>query len=805
MLPGATVGLLLGVWLFQQQAVLWSWLAWALWLLGLLFAFGLAAHARRQGRRWGQLVLIMVLMAALGFAWAQGRAWWRLQSALPAACEQQAIPVQVVLVGVPARDDRGQHVDAVIEKSFDSACPVSARVRLHLYQQRYQGQSPPVPVEGPLLQAGERWRVSVKLRRPHGTRNPHGFDYAAWCLANQIAASGHMIRKAPMQRLHTQAWRPDALVASGRAAVGQRITQVLGHTAASGVVRALVIGDDSQISRADWQLFVDTGINHLVSISGLHITMLAALVMILTAWIWRRFPAWVARWPSSLVAGGAGALAATAYALLAGYSIPTQRTLYMLLTVLALRSLRRPLPFSWTLAVALWMVLLVDPWAVLAPGFWLSFGAVALLAWGMSGRLRPLGGWQAAVHSQWLITLAFAPILMSLFNQVSVVSPLANAVAIPLVSLAVVPLSIAGALLPVDGLLQWAAALWEGCAQALHWLRQWPWAVSYWPTPPLWAWGLAMVGVLVALMPRGWPLRWAGLLCTLPLLMPQPTLLRAGQMRVTVLDVGQGLSVLVQTARHSMLYDAGPAYDEESDAGQRIVLPYLRHLGLSRLDMAVVSHDDSDHVGGMASVLAGVPAQQLLSSLPSEATFFSRWHALAPRQSLPHVPCQVGQHWQWDQVTFKVLGPAAALPASVRDNDRSCVILVVSGHGRLLLTGDIEATAERALLASQASQLRADVMTMPHHGSKTSSTPAFVQQVQPALAIATVGYLNRFGHPKPQVLQRYQALGSRILRSDTDGAIVLDFVQGAQPAVVAWRSVAPHYWETPPAPTGRAM
>jgi competence protein ComEC len=377
----------------------------------------------------------------------------------------------------------------------------------------------------------------------------------------------------------------------------------------------------------------------------------------------------------------------------------------------------------------------------------------------------------------------------------SFVSPVANALAIPMVSLGIVPLAIAGAILPFDFLLQLAAAIWEICAHALQWLRQLPWAVSYSATPSIWAWLMALLGTLVWLMPRGWPLRWAGLLLWLPMFLPAPATLLPGQMRVTVLDVGQGLSVLVQTARHAMLYDAGPAYMADSDAGQRIVLPYLRHLGIRQLDLAVVSHDDNDHVGGMASVLAGVPARKLLSSLAPDATFFNQLQHMKPPVVMPHEACHAGQQWQWDQVTFRVLYPAQGLPDGVKDNDKSCVIQMISAHGSLLLTGDIERYAEQALLVSAPKGLASHVMTMPHHGSKTSSSMAFVHAVRPEIAIATAGYLNRFGHPKLEVVARYDALGAQTLRSDNDGAIMLDFTQGSRPSVIRWRAIEPHYWE----------
>lgn len=296
MLPGATVGLLFGVWLFQQQPHLWSLSAWLGWLAALIligwFAYGnkvvVARHIPYQ--HTFRKLFIIVLIAALGFAWAQLRAWDRLQTQLPSDCEQQVIAIQGVIVSVPERDARGQHVDFAVERSFTADCPMPKRVRLHLYHQSYRGESAKPSSVLPTLQAGERWQWSVRLKRPHATRNPHGFDYAAWCLSNNIGASGVIVSKTPMLRLQRLVWKPSALIAHWRAAVGNRIEKVLGTTPQSAVLRALVIGDDSQIARADWQLFVDTGINHLISISGLHITMLASMGYLLTGWAWRLRP-----------------------------------------------------------------------------------------------------------------------------------------------------------------------------------------------------------------------------------------------------------------------------------------------------------------------------------------------------------------------------------------------------------------------------------------------------------------------------------------------------------------------------------
>lgn len=822
-MPGLTLGWLFGIWLFQQQATLWSPVAFvALVLLGL--AYAVLVYQRRSRKRLPvraqhrlQKLFWMFAIATLGFLYAQGRAALRMHDALPAHCQQQVLRLQAVIVSVPERTPYGQSVDVAVEHVYGHACHVPTRLRLTLYAQQYRqakmtdgsslhppGQAPVSAINSlpaqPLLNAGERWQFAVKLKQPHATRNPHGFDFAAWCLANRIGAVGGIVSKAPMRRLQTLVWQPAPLIARWRQLVAERISRVVGNTPESAVLRALVTGDDSLIDRTHWQLFVDTGINHLMSISGLHITMLAAVGYWCCIQLWRWRPRLALRCPSRQAATMAGALVALVYAALAGFSIPTQRTLYMLLTVAVLFNLKRQVPFAWMLSLALWVVLLLDPWAVLAAGFWLSFAAVAVLAFAMGGRLQPASAWRAALHSQWVVTFAFVPLLCVLFNQVSLVSPLANALAIPLISLAVVPLAIAGAIMPVDGvishgLLKLAAGFTHLCLSGLQWLQHWSWAVWYQATPPGWAAILAVLGAGVLLLPRGWPMRWAAVLLWLPLLLPATAPLQHGQMRVTVLDIGQGLSVLVQTARHTLLYDAGPAMGSDHDAGQRIVLPYLRHLGIRQLTMAVVSHDDSDHVGGMASVLQAIPVGQVLSSLSPQATFFAQMQD----RPIKHVPCRRGQHWQWDGILFQMLAPEDPADPNSKDNDKSCVLKITTAHGSLLLTGDIERIAEARLLQS-GQDLHSTVMTIPHHGSKTSSSPAFVSAVSPDWAIATVGYLNRFGHPKAEIVQRYQGQGSTVLRCDQHGAVILHFVQGNAPQVQTWRQQAPHYWEATATP-----
>ncbi|HLD09122.1 MAG TPA: DNA internalization-related competence protein ComEC/Rec2, partial [Methylophilaceae bacterium] len=422
------------------------------------------------------------------------------------------------------------------------------------------------------------------------------------------------------------------------------------------------------------------------------------------------------------------------------------------------------------------------------PWFWLSFGAVAVIAYAMGGRLSRPHWLRIAIHTQWAVTLGLLPLLLVLFQQVSIISPIANAFAIPLISFVVVPFTLLGALLPLDWALQLAHSILAACMLLLQWLGDLPFGTWQQHAPPAWTLLPALFGVLWMLLPRGFPMRWLGVIALFPMFMLQPLHPEFGAMKVAVLDVGQGLAVTVRTATHMLLYDTGPRYSSQSDSGSRIVVPYLRGEGIRQLDGLIVSHNDTDHSGGMASVLAQIPVDWVASSLADNTP------VLATHE---HMLCYAGQSWVWDGVRFDMLHPSPSSyeDADIKDNNRSCVLRVTSQFGSLLLTGDIEREAEQELLGSFADELASDILIVPHHGSKTSSTPAFIAAVQPQVTIFTVGYRNRFGHPKQAVLERYAQTGSKAYRSDNDGAVLLDFSSSKAIAITRWRYQARRYWQ----------
>lgn len=794
----------LGAFCLQQMPVLPS-LYWAFLLVpsllvpSLLVPSMLVYYPLRHSSQLAFIFLRRFLLVAfsflIGFFWATGYATLRLGDALPHDWENKPVVMIGVVASVSEFTERGERFRFDVEQVLTKTAVIPQHISLSYYPPGSWGDTQTLSAARvSKFKPGERWRLTARLKRPHGTQNPHGFDFEAWALAENIRATGTIKAKADNTKLQDFVWRPRYLVEYIRQQIQQRISSVLVGKPYSGIIQALVMGDDSQIAVNDWQLFLRTGTSHLMSISGLHITMLSALAFGLVGFFWRRIPVFVMRLPTRKAATAGAVLVALAYALVAGFAVPAQRTLYMIIVFAVALWSGRQLIISQVLALALLLVVVLDPWAVISPGFWLSFGAVAILAYALGARVGMTHWLKASLHTQWAVTIGMLPLLLIMFHQASIISPLANAFAIPLISFIVTPLALLGSFLPLDVALNYSHQVLNVCMQLLIWLNQLPAAVWQQQAPPLWTLLPALLGVAWVLLPRGVPMRWLGWLGLLPMLLIAPQHPQSGDMKVTVLDVGQGLGVVVQTATHTLLYDTGARYSAQADAGGRIVLPYLQGSGVRHLDGFVVSHNDTDHSGGMATVLAQMPVNWLLSSLPQDSV----------SGNLKRMKCFAGQRWTWDGVEFAVLHPhlGSYADAAWTDNNRSCVLKITSASGSLLLTGDIEKSIELALIESQADQqeftsLKSDVMIAPHHGSKTSSSAEFIAAVRPGLTIFTAGYLNRFRHPRPEVLTRYEQAGSQILRSDYDGAVFVDFVAGDKTAVIAaggWRKQNKHYW-----------
>jgi competence protein ComEC len=796
MLPAALAAFVAGVFLLQQQAALPAPAILAALALASIGAGALALRAgaahEPSGRRLAAPVLLAAACAA-GFAYAGWRAQQRLEIVLSPADEGRDIGIVGIVAGLPSATERGQRFEFEVERVL--ATGVSVPLRLSLAW--YAADAAVLP--------GERWAFTVRLRRPHGTFNPGGFDLEGWLFERNLRAGGYVREQPAPRRLDAMVWSAGSAIDRGRAGLRSRLQALVSGDRLGGVLVALVLGDQRAIAEADWVLFNRTGISHLVSISGLHITMIAGLAAILTGGLWRRFHGTLALVPAQQAAAVAAVLAALGYCLLAGWGVPAQRTFFMLMTVAVAAWLRMAArPFA-TLSLAAAVVCLLDPWAVTAPGFWLSFGAVAAIMLTVTGRPGARErGWRARLREagrvQAAVTLGLLPLTAALFQQISLVSIAANAVAIPLVSLVVTPLALIAGLLvtlpePLSSLAAPCLALAHLLLSALHAfltvVAAPAWASLSLPAPPWWAVTLALAGVAWLLAAPGWPLRWAGAAWLLPMLAWPAARPADGELWVTALDVGQGTAVLVESRTHALLYDTGPRFSGATDAGGRIVLPYLRWRGIEALDLLVVSHLDSDHSGGARSVLRGTRVASVLSSIePSHPALLG---AGAVQR------CEAGQRIDLGVMKIDVLSPPRGefghgRPAT---NAASCVLRIGLGRHRLLLTGDLPARGE-ADLAARGGELQVDWLAVPHHGSRSSSSGLLLDAARPAWASVQAGYRNRFGHPHDEVLRRYMARGVHVVRSDESGMAQWRFAGDGTVGVHRWRASAHRYWHNQP-------
>ena len=639
--------------------------------------------------------------------------------------------------------------------------------------------------KAPALQAGQQWQLVVRLKRPNGFSNPNGFDYEQWLFAQRIVGVGSVRESSNNQLLAQPQWfNPQVW----RQYFQDRLTQALANQPTLGLVQGLAIANTDHISQQQWSVLRQTGTIHLLAISGLHITMVAAIGVLPVLGLWRCVPR-LALWLPARIAGGIfGGLLATGYSLLAGMNIPTQRTLLMLLILLLGLIARRHLAFSVTFSAALLAVVLWDPLACLSVGFWLSFMTVGLLVI-LGNRQRQVGK-SAVVWMQLALSLGTIPLAVGFFGMVSLVAPLANLLAIPIITFLVTPLILLGLVLSFwqdVAVLLWhiAAGLLDYLMLALQWLNDWPYAITYIALVP-WYWLVcAGLGFLWLCLPSGMPGRWLGLIACLPLWLYQPPRPVDGAFRLAVLDVGQGLASAVQTASHILVFDTGAKTSPTFDSGELVVLPWLRGQGVQQVDRLMISHDDNDHSGGAQAVLNGMTVKSLW--VGSRALFPERQPVL----------CTAGQHWTWDGVDFQVLHPSEDFTDS-KDNNRSCVLRVNNAWHSVLLTADIERAAENWLVerAEKGETLVSDVLVVPHHGSKTSSSSVFLDAVKPQLAVITSGYRNRYHHPHADVIKRYTEQQIPVVNTVDAGALSLDFPNStAAVSVARWRNVKPHIWQ----------
>ena len=697
-----------------------------------------------RGRRFRALGLLLA-----GFGWAGLQATMVLSSQLPPAWEKRDLVIEGRIDNLPESGPRRTRFRFLVDG--DVAQPEPLRGKL-LQLSWYDDFDATEPGPRTRLRAGARWKLNVRVRAPRGLSNPGGFDSERHALAQRIAATGYV--RAPGLARQVA---PGQGVDGWRERMSARIAAAVASTS-SRYVRALALGDTRGLVDADWEILRATGVTHLIAISGFHVGLVAGFFALCISGLWKGFPSWARRMPRPQAAGLAALVGACGYALLAGFALPTTRTVLMIAVVVLARLGRRPVRIADSLALAVIAVLLFDPLSLLAAGFWLSFAGVAWLAWCLPHSQHWAKGFLSA---QGVATLGLLPLTVILFGQASAVGPLVNLVAIPWWSLVVVPLALVGTALEAlhAGLGGWA---WRASAWCFD--LTWPWFsrlaesrfALWWLPEAHWiALPLALLGAFWLLLPRGVPGKALAALLWLPLLWPDRGLPQQGEVQLQVIDVGQGLSVLVRTRDHALLYDTGPAQRDGFDAGEWAVVPALRALGVPRLDRVVISHGDNDHAGGFESVRAEVPVAMSTTPAGSPVATTDR--------------CVAGQAWQWDGVRFRFLHPTPHFP--YLDNESSCVLRVESPHGAVLLTGDLGEVIERELLRRDPAGLHADVVLAAHHGSAGSSDPDFVAATDARLALVSAGFGNRFGHPRPEIVRRWQDRGAEVLNTADSGAI----------------------------------
>ncbi len=812
--------------------------------------------------------LCAVAVAGGLLAWGSTgwRATQRMAEAWPADWARRDMPICVQIEGLPRPMPGGVvQADAILLATDVPDCDAARLAKAHppVHHIGLYGNWPADARTVATPQAGQTWWLVARLHPPDGASNPGGFDAPLQAFDKGVRAMGTVRHRLEMPRLVSPAptWPWEGAIDRLRQRIRDGILKRVADARAAGVLAGLAVGDQSAIDREDWDVFRRTGVAHVVSISGTHIAMLGCLAAMLCRPLWARWRWGRARWPAPEAARWLAVLASVLYALLAGWGVPAQRTVLMMAVMAALHTGGRRWPWGLVWLLAAVVVVAWDPWALRQAGFWLSFVAVGvLMSAGMSpeaalrtpegmvpamshdpqpgldatapathagsqpstrvGRLARAaqaasrGGLRATqaasremAQTQYLVTLALTPLALVCFQQVSIVGAGANLVAIPLFTLLITPLALAGVLCPwlwdLGAWLVQLALAGLGAASAL------PWAVAQAPVVPGWVAAMAVLGGVLGLQPWARPWRWLAWPCMLPLfwlpigwrLLPPPP---PGHFDLLAADVGQGTAVLVRTAHHQLLFDTGPRLGTQGDAGAQHLLPLMRALAVDELDTLVISHEDNDHVGGAMSVLAGLPVANLRSSLAADHALLAQPDARG--QKPVHTPCMAGQSWVWEGVRFSFLHPTPADLAQRKrlpPNALSCVLKVEGPGGRsALLTGDIEAPQERTLLERGGAALRSTVLTVPHHGSTTSSTGGFLAAVAPEVAIIQAGRRNAYGHPAPAVLRRYADMGLPLRSTPRCGAWWWSSASpvGAGEQGRCWRDIAPRYWYPPDAP-----
>lgn len=741
----------IGILSVQQLSDLPTSLPWVLFFIALTLIFAVF-------RYWRLMIFI------IGIMWAVGFSTFRLADRLPDSIEGRKIKVEGHVIGLPDVDERRVKFDFLISKPNND---FPKKIRLSWYFPKQ------------VIKAGQFWTFTVKLKKPHGMFNPGGFDYEKFLFAQKIQATGY-VRNKPQPKLD-ETKSTSISVAVLRQNISDKLNFYLKDSEHKGIIKALTIADKHDLTQQQWEVFRKTGTVHLLAISGLHIGLISGLMYFLVQWLALR----LSLSSPHQYAASAAVLIALFYSALAGFSLPTQRSLLMLTVAMTTVVWQRKTTPSNTLSLTLFVVLIIDPLSVLSVGFWLSFLAVISIIYMLAGRVGRIGYWQSVTKVHWITAVGLAPLLLYSFQQVSLISPVANFITVPLISFLVVPLCFVLVIflfvspMLVEYCLLFITTLLKWLDQFLVVLADLPYATISSLSPPLYTIPFALLGIFILMAPRGMTARWIGLIFLLPTFFVHNAKPAQGEVTITLLDVGQGLSTVVETAQHVLVFDTGVKYSSQYDMGDAVIVPFLESKGIETIDILVISHGDNDHKGGMKSIIEQTNVIKIMTSMPK---VYSRESG---------VRCLVGQEWEWDQVTFEILAPSEDFDGG--KNDQSCVLKITSHHGVILLTGDIEKPAERWLVENMAEQLDSDILISPHHGSKTSSSLPFLHWVSPQTVLIPAGYKNKFHFPHQEVIERYQSIGASWMNTAEEGAVVVQ-MKNSSLLISSSRKDQAKYW-----------
>lgn len=767
-MPLLAVFFVLGDLVFHRLSELPTFLAWCALVVLLVVSVTMIGLLRRRLSRSLHLAMLAGIGACGGFVWASAYAAWHVPPHLPSDTPRHDLVVEGWVQGLP-------QVRGSLTRIIFAASTIDfAGQRLNAdWRFRVSWH------DAPELRPGERWVLPLRLKTASGYATPGAWDYEGWLYHQGIRYTGYVRDGLGVRRVgRGRTPSVDAV----RAQISRLLAAATESDFANGVLRALVVADRSGLDDGARQIFRDTGTSHLMAVSGLHIGLVSGAVMMLSGALWRLIPAACGRVPTRIAAAAVGLVAAFVYSALAGFGLPTQRALIMLGVFVAALIGRREPSAIHGVSVAVLLVLAWHPPSVLDAGFWLSFGAVvaifAALRW---TRYQAL--WVRAVAVQAVITLGLTPILAVYGLPVSALSPLVNLVLVPAFGILIVPASLIGGLLVLVS-EQWAslllmplAGLLDGIEVLLRLVAELSWFL-----PPVAGVVPAMLSAAILWMiaPPGIPMRWVGApLCLLPWL-PRPDIVEHGAFHFHLLDVGQGLSAVVETRHHVLVFDTGPEFSSGFSTAEAVVLPFLRRRGYDKLDRLIVSHADNDHAGGTHILLDALTVAETWSGEPAD---------LGPMVRR----CQAGDAWRWDGVQFQILHPATGSVSS--GNNASCVLRVDNAAGSLLLTGDIEAAVEQRLVTSAGESLSASVVVAPHHGSASSSTQRFVEAVDAEQVLFAAGWANRYGFPDPDVVERWALQGATPFDTAMTGTLSFDFsADGTRSGPVSHRQVARRFW-----------